>query len=136
MDAYPGINFDGLELVYKQIISEPGTWWQSLWAMNTPCRTTYCFAGHAVVMLSDAKLIWETSGLECGEEMCSDRARTAISCVFPNGEYRPIDLAAQTILGLSGDQADMLFAASNGLADIRRMINDWRSLAGLPEVHE
>lgn len=94
------LNIPLLRKVMEHIEAHPDEWDQEAWAARTPCGTTYCFAGIAVVM-SGHDLMW-TPGYMKSHWVEQDVSTT-------RGEH--IQEVAMRELGLSLDQASAIFGA-------------------------
>ncbi len=90
------INAELIRRVVKHIENNPKTWDQEHWGYSSSCGTTFCMAGHTVVM-SGHTLKWADDG----------DGRSAY--YVENGEY--ISDKAQELLGLNDEQAEDLFSA-------------------------
>lgn len=108
--------------VLAQIEREPSTWFQRQWAMTSDCGTSYCLAGHAVV-LSGHQIAWEqaiqplkkyglTNPKICGRVVGSDEPLATIAC---------------QLLGLEPVEAVRLFHTDNALEDLYRISADLMS---------
>ena len=120
----PEINTAELFAIYKEIATNPDSWYQGDWAVQrrlTPgmyvakddvCDTAYCFAGHAVVRNGDT-IIW------------GDDTVATYMCRQPDGRARYISNRARDVLGLTAEQAQSLFRPMNTLEDIRGYIKQF-----------
>jgi hypothetical protein len=100
------INVPLLRKTLEHITAHPEEHNQSFWAVQTPCGTAYCLAGHAV-QLAGHEILW-TDVCPCG---CDSRERSAWHCT----DGREIEYVATEELGLTEDQADDLFESRNTL---------------------
>lgn len=95
---------------------EQREWNQGTWAEPTACGTAYCVAGYvAITAMPGAREVASTYGdydLYVGDK----RWRW--------------DEAAQGLLGITGDEADDLFAAGNTITDVRRVAEEIAARAG------
>lgn len=94
--------------VLEHVTAHPEEHDQSVWAQQTPCGTAMCVAGHTATM--------------CGWDI--DRSfwspMTGFSQVRRAGcaERRHVSDVAAEALGLTADEADVLFDGWNTLADL------------------
>lgn len=107
------INTPLLRKTLEHITEHPDEWNQGFWAVNMPCGTQYCLAGHAV-LLSGQDVDWDTTRDVRGHQM-PERAT--------NG--RSIQSAARVALGLSEAQAFMLFHDYNSLQYLWRSASEF-----------
>jgi hypothetical protein len=63
------------------------------------CGTKACLAGHTVLEAGDEIMIWD-----------SDPETGTFECIDDKGNVHNIEIRAQELLGLTRDQADVLFA--------------------------
>lgn len=108
----------------KERRGEPSRWYQQMWvatdewmrmagrSQNTPCGTSYCVAGHVAV---------EILGLR---PLVTDTGRAEKVTVDYEDRYIP-DVAGEW-LGLTVDEQDRLFAASNTIDDLELIVDEWR----------
>lgn len=89
-ETRPVLNVPLMEATMGRIIAEPASWDQRLVAMEQPCGTTFCFAGHAALV---SGCTFTVGG------WFEDAARMPIS---------PMDYA-RAALGLTYDEAESLF---------------------------
>lgn len=107
-------NTDLLKRVLTQIGTHPETWFQGMWAKQTPCGTTYCFAGHAVALsYKDVSFEFYNNGTS---------ACATINPDTPIAEEVEIPDHAAHLLDLHEDEADALFRACNTLDELRQMV--------------
>jgi hypothetical protein len=108
-------NTDELVAIYQHIKANPDEWDQRTYASHTPCGTAFCVAGWAVARAGGLPVRWWS--LEPGREQANH-------AVMPDGREVQIDDEALAILGLTDDQAGLLFFEENDLDDIRSAIFD------------
>lgn len=91
-------NYELLRDVLTHISLHPNTWNQETWGSATPCGTTYCLAGHVVMMSDhDVSLHW----IDVLEVDVTDSAqRQVVSGVIDDGRLRNIDEVAAEILDI------------------------------------
>lgn len=112
----PVKDFPLLWKVYDHISEHPEEWRQGYWMTQVyrSCGTAFCFAGHVVHMtVAEYEPAWTLSGVA--------------SAVLVNGKPHGIDVLARNALGLSADEATMLFGANNSLSQIRDIIAGWEA---------
>ena len=89
------------------------------------CGTTGCVAGHTAMLVGDSPLVWHDYILE-GKLV--DWERVVPVDGENKGEATWASERAAELLGLDGSDADILFEASNSIADVRkyitRLLND------------
>lgn len=102
------INHSEIEAIIGHIEAHPEEWDQRNWASRSDCGTAYCLAGLACVRSGGQAKFYR--GLEY-----------ASTCSLPDGRTELIVLVAQDLLGLTNDQADILFDASNTIDDLKRI---------------
>jgi hypothetical protein len=90
--------------VLDHITAHPEEWDQETWAIKTSCGTACCVAGHAVVMAGHT--------LQFGSYYPGTSSAMRVS------DGRSIENVARQELGLSVDQADLLFNSSNTLYNL------------------
>lgn len=71
------------------------------------CSTSFCFAGHTVLLAGDKILIDRDSG-------------DAFKCVDKDGEVHNIEVRARNLLGLDRQQSDTLFSGEAGDKDLEK----------------
>ncbi len=116
-------NYPLLRKTWEHIEAHPEEHDQDHWGRTTPCGTTMCFAGQAVV-LGGLKPIWET--VDGAEEMTGAE--------FENGIQLHVWDAAEKILGLSPGESDRLFMDCNNLEDVRQVIGEYLDEEGAGDV--
>lgn len=112
--AVTGVNDQLFADVLVQIEKHPETWRQGVWARKNECGTSHCFAGHAVA-LSGLTFDWEP--LRLGY---SGDTHRALFIRDDDGDYRSVALVAAELLGISEDDAEILFHKSNRLGVLYR----------------
>lgn len=90
-------NYSLIRQVRDHIVANPNEHNQDQWGIRTPCKTTHCAAGHAVI-IAGARPIWEVNGDHYQMYGAEWRNRR-----WSTGEL------AQHLLGLTDDEADELF---------------------------
>lgn len=90
--------------------ANPDGWDQDAYAHRTDCGTAYCVAGWACHRRGWS-MAWDTFGY-------------ANEIIKGNGQTERIEIAAARILGLSDDQAEVLFAGYNSLDNLKRIAKD------------
>lgn len=92
--------------VLEHIQSHMTKWNQGDWGVKTPdCGTAYCFGGWAVA-LTDGEGFFEWA-----KDEYIPRKRYLLNIT-------EVRLRAMQLLGLNGDQADLLFSGGNDMDDI------------------
>jgi hypothetical protein len=110
------INFPLLWKVYDHIVAHPDEWMQRQWAVKTTtssCGTAFCVAGHAAVMTGHT-IAWD-----------DDLVLTAYVVAPGTLPDLTIENVAKRELGLTSDEADVLFRATNTLEDIHDILMAW-----------
>lgn len=97
--------------VLAQIEREPQTWRQAMWRTDTPCGTSYCFAGHAVN-------IAEPQAWVGAEPLTPGRSMREFYLL---GDKQFAGDRARQLLGIDDKPAGDLFMATNSLADLYRI---------------
>ena len=101
-----------LRKVMEHITAHPDEHDQDVWAIEAPCGTVACIAGHTVIM----------SGLTFRVDPPDDYERThygavrSAEVVAETGEE--VDVAAQRLLGLTDDEANALFLDADTISEI------------------
>ena len=110
--------------VYDHIAAHPEEWYQGMWVKrritpeSTSCGTTFCFAGHAVMMAHPTvEPMWLPNDDTTGQVVMDDGTRYAID-----------SLACET-LGLNETEGHQLFKATNTLPAIHDLLMTWESEA-------
>lgn len=94
-----------LEKVRQYALLHPDEFDMSFWIRTTPCGTTRCIAGTAVFLFApEAKV----SSMFDGEGNLSEAAMDLVT-MHPGDEPVLIEHAAQDLLGLTYEQANVLF---------------------------
>ena len=97
-------NIQLLRKVLEHVTDHPEEWNQGVWAVRNDCGTAACIAGHTVLM----------TGHQVEWVSMSGATEKAIAV----SQGPTINRVAAHELGLTGYQADVLFNASNTLADL------------------
>jgi hypothetical protein len=113
------MNLENLIKVRDIIDNTPGLLNMNSWGRQTECGTTLCIAGIATVQVAGDTPVWATNPY--------DRCWALDSVVDSNGTEHRIPERAREVLGLTFDQGDRLFYASD--ADARRRLNTYIYLA-------
>lgn len=100
-----------MRAVLAQIEAHPETWDQSTWR----CQTGMCFAGWAAELSPDIQ--WTLGADAVSDESYHDAEVTFDGC------RTHVSFAAESVLGLSQDQADLLFASGNTLDEIKTIVD-------------
>ncbi len=108
-----------LKETYNYILEHPEEHDQAWWASKNSCGTSYCFAGHAVV-LAGYTINWGGTYGGIG--------RSSFVNLPGVGNFDSISAVAKRLLELNDDQADLLFAGGNTIGDIRDILEDWKVL--------
>lgn len=95
-----------LRRVLAKIDAEPETWDQTAYALKHDCGTCYCIAGHVVVD--------EGHKISFG-----DFGNTCSTAWFTDDGVRVFDIASK-LLGLTEEEAVLMFDAHNDRDDIQR----------------
>lgn len=106
-------NTDLLKRTLAHIEANPSEWQQSSWAARTDCGTAYCFAGWAVKLSKPDAVPY----FESNESDVTFLARS-------EGDVFDIEDLAIDLLDIECDEADQLFAPSNSLDDLRRLVGE------------
>lgn len=130
--TWPVLNAPLLHKVLDHIVAHPDEHDQSLWATRrfdqdgNVCGTRYCFAGHTVVMGmgQGEQLIWHPQTWR--EIPYQDELQVASSGAVDlnsaDGRIRLIASRAQELLGLTLQESERLFFATNRVDQIAHMI--------------
>lgn len=97
----------------EHVTAHPEEWDQGMWAQQTACGTTACFAGH-VVADAGYDFLW---GLN-GETNPDGSYNTDAWYASVDGQKQYISVVAARLLGLSLEQAESMFSVANGLGDL------------------
>ncbi len=113
-------NVELLESTMQYIKDHPEGHDQTVWT----CETGACFAGHAVLR----------NGYRASTriDMWGNRIPVNGVVIDDKGEHRPVDRTAQRLLGLSDEDADIMFSAYNTADQLELMVKD---LANGEELH-
>jgi hypothetical protein len=103
------INVPLLRKILEHITAHPAEWNQQNWGLQTDCGTAFCVAGHAVAMTGHT-LVWRGQML-----VGVDDGRTAAD----------IRRTAREELGLTGEQAGVLFESDNTLRELWEYASDF-----------
>jgi hypothetical protein len=114
-------NSEALWSTLLHIEANPETWRQDRWV----CGTAHCFAGHTAVTVLKATLIGELVPLT--KELATTMNRWEVDyglsvCPWTEDDAPHVDDFARSVLGLTREQADDLFCATNTLPELRRMV--------------
>lgn len=107
------INIELLDQTMAHIEAHPREWHQRHWR----CGTGMCFAGHAATLAGGQ---WVTGP---DDFMSEYLAGDSVGDV----EWAPV--RAARLLGLDEDQSDYLFAGSNTIEDLRRIVAELKAEA-------
>lgn len=130
--TWPTLNAPLLRKVLDHIVAHPDEHDQSLWATRrfdqrgNVCGTRYCFAGHTVVMGMEQgeQLIWhpQTWRAVPYQDELQVASSGAVDLNSTDGRIRLIASRAQELLGLTQQESERLFFATNRVDHIARMI--------------
>jgi len=118
------VNADLLKRTLTHIETHPDTWNQAEYR----CRTGLCFAGWAAVLAGGVWLSTDPDGVDRDVLVATDEeiARGDAIPVWDAYDDKrmgvPAHDRAQRLLGLTGEQALRLFAGSNTIHDLRRIV--------------
>lgn len=108
------VNTPLLRKVLNFVTDHPDEWNQGVWAVRSACGTTACIAGHTVLMTGHE--------VEWGPSLVHDVEHDVEKAVAVLGEpWTPVQTIREVAtreLGLTEDQAYLLFNAGNTLADL------------------
>lgn len=111
--------------------ARPSEWNQATWR----CGTGMCFAGHAAAMTGRLFSDPEDNGIQSDVLISDGRIGVAFASEvvqYPRGTVLyDIPEFARRQLGLTQDQADLLFESDNTLTDIRNLIDEWKAEASV-----
>lgn len=114
-------NTELLQRTLAQIEAHPEQWDQRNFASQVNCGTSYCFAGWSIALdHPTAAFLFEDAHPKQSVDRFADRV--SLDPYAP--DVRWISTVAQELLGLSGDTAEILFAAGNTLDELRAMVAD------------
>lgn len=106
--SVPELNVEHLRGTLQRIEDNPSEWNQATWR----CGTQMCFAGHAC----------NEAGAEWDEDfVVSTRVRNEQE---GQSEWQPIPDRAREVLGLTDQEANVMFAGGNTIDDLRLMV-EW-----------
>lgn len=106
--SVPELNVERLRGTLQRIEDNPSEWNQATWR----CGTQMCFAGHAC----------NEAGAEWDEDfVVSTRVRNEQE---GQSEWQPIPDRAREVLGLTDQEANVMFAGGNTIDDLRLMV-EW-----------
>lgn len=117
-----------LRQTLARIEADPASWMQATWAIDrqainpTDCGTAYCFGGHAVVLHGNTLDIGNGGNVVRplpGDDLDPDDTwrDEGGQVLIETWDY------ARTILGLTREEADYLFASGNELDDLRLIVD-------------
>lgn len=106
--SVPELNVERLRGTLQRIEDNPSEWNQATWR----CGTQMCFAGHAC---NEAGAEWD------GDFVVSTRVRNEQE---GQDEWQPISDRAREVLGLTDQEANVMFAGYNTIDDLRLMV-EW-----------
>lgn len=116
-------NYPLLRKTMEHIEAHPEEHDQRYWGLQTPCGTTMCFAGHAVV-LAGLTPVWNKDDryfLAEGE---------MIAAIDEEGTRWSVQVGAARALGLGPDEADELFQECGDLNAVRRVVGAYLAEEG------
>ncbi len=116
-------NYPLLRKTWEHIEGNPEEHDQNHWGRTTPCSTTMCFAGQAVV-LGGLKPIWDTV----------DGVIEMTGAGLENGVELHVWDAAEKILGLSPGESERLFMECLTLEDVRQVVGEYLAEEGAEGV--
>jgi hypothetical protein len=103
-------NLAKIEAVLDYIRTHPEEHDQNTFAYRNACGTQMCFAGTAVHLSDQYKIVWS--------------GRESAGCVDANGNLESMPDAATEILGLTDQQSFQLFHVARNLDDLERVVKD------------
>ncbi|WAB09250.1 hypothetical protein SEA_LITTLEMUNCHKIN_74 [Gordonia phage LittleMunchkin] len=98
------------------------------------CGTAGCLAGHAVMAVGDMPHMHALVGVILGRDALDVSLHQVTT--HDTGMTVNVDTRAQDLLGLDNPTADILFDASNTIADLRHMVELIESHGDLDEVRD
>ena len=132
-------NLELLEQVRDKVLFEPKNHRQDYWMTyssnvfladnsEVSCPTTGCVAGWACQMSNDIGIV---SNDEVVNHLSNDQqiVYSIFTVITPEGEVVEIEERAKDLLGLSWEEAEMLFDADNSRQDVLDMMDDLIVLA-------
>jgi hypothetical protein len=119
---WPDLDLPLLHKVMDHIEQHPDEHNQSVWASRRPadqadahCGTAFCFAGHAVNLSPQGyRFVWEP--------LIDGSGSLALDVRQPGGGKQRVSDHAADLLGLTVDEADILFAGQNLRPQLRYMV--------------
>jgi len=105
-----------LRLTLKHIEMAPCTWDQQEWRRKAECGTVMCFAGWACTLAGGQ---W----YRASDHVFRSFLKAEDDDERPSGMV-PAESRAKRVLGLTWQQANMLFHDSNTLADLHRIVDE------------
>jgi hypothetical protein len=104
-----------LRKVIEHITEHPTEWSQGSWGVKTPCGTSHCFAGHAIV-LSGQDPVWSSvwKGSHAVQLMVAASDKGYVDNPFTS---------AANLLGLHPEAALVLFNCDNTMRDLWYYVN-------------
>lgn len=102
-------NVELLERTMQHISDHPENHAQEMWFSENDCGTAACFAGWACLL----------SGLEAVNAGCRSAEVTT-----PHGVHGVAAVEAKKLLGITHDEADIIFDANNSADMLRLMVKD------------
>lgn len=114
-------NADRLWRVYDRIADDPGSWDNDNWARRWGCHTTYCVAGHAMILAGDPPDLDSLTSVIVVKGDDVDEIRSVGYTV--SGAL--ISTAASRWLDLTPNEVERLFYANvRSVVDLRRIVED------------
>ncbi len=133
----PVPNLPLLRKILDKIDTDPESWVQGCWGMewnsitgdiiadqhrqlgraHTACGTAYCIAGHAAILTG-----WKPSTWSLGE--------ASAYWEHEDGRERRISVIGRDALGLTGEEAEMLFSGGNSRAEVQLLAEIIAARAG------
>lgn len=130
-------NVDLLRDTLDYIEQHPEEWDQSTWATKKQatknvCGTSFCFAGHAVNLSEQYRLVgsaynWHTDEYEVVTTMEEADTQDRLSWFAQNvktGNVESIATAARKVLNIGGNEGDYLFDGGNTLDQLDLYVTD------------
>jgi hypothetical protein len=119
------VNRELLERTMQYIEDHPEEHYQGMWFMKTECGTTACFAGWACLLSG------LTPDFTQRPYNFTDR-----SSYYVKDDERWVKPIATELLGVSEDDAEILFHSANSLDELKLMVKDLLNGEHLESVHE
>lgn len=130
----PERNVELLERTMQYIVDHPEAHKQHRWFARADCGTAACYAGWAC-LLSGYK-VEDIKGPHSFNLVAPDGAEVPLA-VLEVDEHRPgVSKEARDLLGLTFDEAEMLFEATNTVGMLRLMVKDLVNGDDLRDSHE